>query len=251
VRRIVPATAGQRARVETDHGQVRARWVVRATEGYTADLPGHRRTLAPVYSLMIATEPLPARTWETIGLARRQTFSDFRHLLVYGQRTADDRLAFGGRGAPYHFGSQVRPAYDRDPQVFQALHAALVELFPVLRRSAITYRWGGCLGVPRDWFASVTADARSGMAAAGGYVGDGVGTANLAGRTLADLILGRDTALVRLPWVGHRSRPWEPEPLRWLGINGVRTLVASADGAERRTGRPARRAALATRLMKP
>ena len=88
---------------------------MRATEGFTATLPGHKRTLVPVYSLMLATEPLPDEVWDRIGLAARETFNDGRHLIIYGQRTADGRLAFGGRGAPYHFGSRIDPANDRAP----------------------------------------------------------------------------------------------------------------------------------------
>src|SRR5215831_3469977 len=107
VRRIDPG------RLVTARGTVRARYVIRATEGYTAQLPGLRRTVAPVYSLMIATAPLPEPVWAEIGLATRPTFSDLRHLIIYGQRTADGRLAFGGRGAPYHLGSAVRPSFDR------------------------------------------------------------------------------------------------------------------------------------------
>ncbi|AGZ43822.1 putative FAD-dependent oxidoreductase [Actinoplanes friuliensis DSM 7358] len=206
-----------RGSVVTDHGTVRADVVVRALEGYTAGLAGHRRTLAPVYSLMIATEPLPQSTWDRIGLARRETFTDHRHMIVYGQRTADDRLAFGGRGAPYHFGSSVRPAYDQSPRVFSALRRTLTELFGI--DPPIAYRWGGPLGIPRDWMPSVGLD--NGLAWAGGYVGDGVAATNLAGRTLADLITGNLTDLTTLPWVGHRSRPWEPEPVRWLGINAA------------------------------
>ena len=86
--------------VETKPGMVRAASVVRATEGYTRTLAGEERTLVPVYSLMIATEPLPDEFWSGAGLADRETFSDHRHLIIYGQRTEDDRLAFGGRGAP-------------------------------------------------------------------------------------------------------------------------------------------------------
>jgi hypothetical protein len=93
------------------------------------------------------------------------------------------------------------------------------------------------LGIARDWFPSVGLDRVAGRAWAGGYVGDGVSTTNLAGRTLCDLILGRDTGLTALPWVGHRSRRWEPEPLRYLGINAGLLLAASADRAEERTGR--------------
>ena len=215
--------------VTTGHGTVTADVVVRAVEGYTAGLPGHRRALAPVYSLMVVTEPLPAGDWERIGLRRRETFGDYRHMIIYGQRTADDRLAFGGRGAPYHFGSRVDPAYDRVPPVFAALRATIRELFGI--EPPIAYRWGGPLGIARDWMPSV--GLSGGLAWAGGYVGDGVAAANLAGRTLADLIRGVDSDLTGLPWVGHRSRPWEPEPLRWLGINTALRATAWRDAWER------------------
>ena len=243
------ATALEPGVVRTTRGDVRARSVVRATEGYTPRLPGQRRRVVPLYSLMIATEPLSPRVWAEIGLERRETFNDFRHLLVYGQRTADGRLAFGGRGAPYHFGSRVRPSYDQDAKVFSSLWRVLTETFPVLAGSRVTHAWGGPLGVPRDWCASVGRDRATGLAWGGGYVGDGVGTSNLAGRTLADLVLDRDSDLVRLPWVGHHSPRWEPEPLRWLGINAGLRLMAAADAEERLTRRPSRLAAAAAPLL--
>lgn len=235
--------------IRTATGSVRAPFVVRATEGYTPTLPGYRRTLAPVYSLMIATEPLDAAAWDVIGLTDRATFADYRHLIIYGQRTADDRLAFGGRGAPYHFRSSIRPEYDRDAEVFAELWRTLVDLFPVINTASVTHAWGGPLGIPRDWFASCGLDRSSGLAWSNGYVGDGVGTSNLGGRTLADLITERDTEITRLPWVDHRSPQWEPEPLRWVGVNaGLRTMTG-ADDAEARTGRPSRRARLMSRLL--
>jgi glycine/D-amino acid oxidase-like deaminating enzyme len=236
-------------RVVTASGTVRARYVVRATEGYTPQLPGLERALAPVYSLMIATEPLPEDVWAQIGLADRPTFGDLRHLIIYGQRTADGRLAFGGRGAPYHLGSAIRPSFDRVPAVFDALRRTLAELFPVLGEVPVTHCWGGPLGVPRDWCASVGLDQASGLAWAGGYVGDGVSTTNLSGRTLADLITGRDSEPVRLPWVGHQSPPWEPEPLRWLGLNAGLRVMSVADREELRTGRPSRAAAFMGRFL--
>ena len=234
--------------VETPHGRVRAEVVVRATEGYTPGLPGFGRAVAPVYSLMLATSPLPRSFWAEAGLARRETFSDFRHLIIYGQRTADDRLAFGGRGAPYHFRSRTKAEFDREPRVFAELWNVLRDLFPALAGAEVTHTWGGPLGVPRDWFASVGLDRRAGLAWAGGYVGDGVATSNLAGRTLADLILRRETDLLRLPWVGHQSRRWEPEPLRWIGANLGLRVMSSADREEERTGRPSRRAKLFSRF---
>ena len=236
-------------RVDTRNGVVRADVVVRATEGYTPTIRGYRRTLAPVYSLMMATEPLPKTFWDDAGLRRREVFNDLRHLIIYGQRTADDRLAFGGRGAPYHFGSRVEPSYDREPAVFHALRRIVVELFPALADATVTHTWGGPLGVPRDWFASVGLDRTTGLGWAGGYVGDGVATSNLAGRTLADLITERDTELTALPWVNHHSRPWEPEPLRWLGVNAGVRVMSSADAVENRTGKTSLRAKAFSRLL--
>ena len=233
----------------TRRGKVRADVVIRATEGYTASLRGERRRFVPLYSLMIATEPLPPEAWEQIGLRRRETFADLRHMRIYGQRTADDRLAFGGRGAPYHFASRTRPQFDRNRRVHSMLREVLVDLFPAVGGHAVTHSWGGAIGVPRDWHASVGFDRERGFAWAGGYVGDGVATSNLAGRTLAQLITGQESELTRLPWVGHRSRSWEPEPLRWLGVNAGRLLLTGADRAEARSGKPARSAKAFARFV--
>ena len=233
-----PALAVEPGIVRTPTGDVRARYVIRATEGYTAEIPGQRRTLLPFYSLMVATEPLPDATWEEIGLADRPTFSDGRHLVIYGQRTADNRLAFGGRGAPYTFGSRIDPATEFNARIHRLIESTLTDLFPVLRRHRFTHAWGGTLGIARDWWASVGLDPVTGMGWAGGYVGDGVGTSNLAGRTLAALITGRtEDPLLSLPWVDHRSRPWEPEPLRWAATTLGLQATEAADAIESRTGK--------------
>lgn len=226
--------------VRTSGGDVRARFVIRATEGYTKDLAHMKRTLAPVYSLMLATEPLSRDLWDQIGLAQRETFSDGRHLIIYGQRTADDRIAFGGRGAPYFFGSKITAQQDRNPAVHAELWRVLVDLFPMLVDTKVTHTWGGPLGIPRDWWASCGLDRSTGLAWSGGYVGDGVGTAHLGGQTLADLITENPSSRTQLPWVGHQSPPWEPEPLRWIGTNVGLKVMTKADEFEDRTGRPSR-----------
>jgi glycine/D-amino acid oxidase-like deaminating enzyme len=235
---VTDITAGL---LHTERGRVRAEMIVRATEGYTGDLPGERRTMIPFYSSIVATEPLTAETWARIGLQDRPTFADGRRMVIYGQRTADDRLAFGGRGSAYPFASSINRRAEMNDDIRARLVEILRGLFPVLDEVSITHSWGGVLGVTRDWTCSVRLDRAAGFATAGGYVGDGVSTTNLAGRTLAALITestdDHDRELAGLPWVGHRSRRWEPEPLRWLGVNGGRLLAARADAAEERSGR--------------
>ena len=243
------ARAIEPGRVLTDRGIVRAPVIVRATEGYTRDLRGQRRSLVPWYSLMIATEPLPDDVWDSIGLHDRQTFADDRRLVIYGQRTADNRIAFGGRGAPYGFGSRIDASVESGSGTHDQIAASLRELLPQVADAKITHRWGGVLGIPRDWFPSVGFDHATGLGQLGGYVGEGVAAANLAGRTLADLIVGADTERTTFPWVHHRSRRWEPEPFRWLGINAVLRAAAYADQAEARSDRPSRVGKMTDRLL--
>lgn len=248
--RIAEGTTAVRleaGRVVTDRGVVRAGATVRATEAWSAGLSP--RSVAPVYSLIVATRPMPGGFWDVAGLAGGQTFTDHRHLVVYGQRTADDRLVFGGRGAPYHWRSRIRPDFDRDPRVFDGLRGAAMELFPALAPSDFTHAWGGPLGIPRDWHAGVGLDPVTREGWAGGYVGDGVATAQLAGRTLAALLAGRPDPLTELPWVGHRSRRWEPEPLRWLLVNAGLRVMTLADREEALTGRPSVLAASMGRVL--
>jgi glycine/D-amino acid oxidase-like deaminating enzyme len=220
--------------VQTAFLTLRAPWVVRATEGYTAGLPGLHRRLLPMNSSMIVTEPIPPEGWAVIGWEARETLRDGAHAYIYLQRTADDRLAIGGRGVPYRFGSRLDHAGATPPETVAALEAALHRLLPTTRDVPTADAWSGVLGVARDWCPSigVQRSGRGGLVWAGGYVGDGVTTSYLAGLTLADLVLGRDTERTSLPWVGHVSRSWEPEPLRWLGVRGIYSLYRSADRIE-------------------
>ena len=226
VREIAPG------RAITGRGTVRAPFVLRATEGFTADLAGEHRTWLPMNSSMIATEPLPASAWEAIGWSGREVVGDMAHVYMYAQRTADGRIAFGGRGVPYRYGSRVDTDGTTQERTIASLTSLLRRFFPAASDVPIAHGWAGVLGVPRDWAATVGLDAATGVGWAGGYVGTGVTATNLAGRTLADLVLRRDTELTRLPWVGHRARRWEVEPLRWLAVNAIYTAYHAADRAE-------------------
>jgi len=215
---------------------VRAEVVVRATEGFTSQIKHHRRTLAPLYSYMVATEPLTKSQRDEIGWQNRETYHDARNMIIYVQITHDGRVAFGGRGAPYHFGSRVEPAFDNHDEIHQRIISSMHEVFPVTKNLEVTHRWGGPLGVPRNWKPSVNFDRRSGLASLGGYVGDGVAATNLAARTLAHLIADDKHPLTNLAWVNQQSRKWEIEPLRYFGINGLLRLSNSMDKHECETG---------------
>ena len=234
--------------VDTPRGRVRAPIVVRATEGYTPTFAGQRRSLAPLYSLVIATAPLTAAQLGDLRLDHRIAFNDLRNLRVYSQVTADKRLVFGGRGAPYHFGSAISPSFDTNSRIHEKIRETMLGFFPALADVPITHRWGGPLGVPRDWHPSVGLDRGTGLAWAGPYVGDGVATSNLAGRVLRNLILERDEPINDLPIVNHRSPQWEVEPFRWLGVNAGLLAASTSDVEERLTRRPSRVSALLERL---
>ena len=234
--------------VRSERGSVTADVVIRATEAFTPEFHAYRRNVAPLYSLVVATAPLPTGTREALGFNNRVAFNDMRNLRIYAHPTSDGRLVFGGRGAPYHFGSKVRPSFDVAPKIHDGIIATIHDFFPALRDVPITHRWGGPLGVPRDWFPSVGYDRAAQLAWAGPYVGDGVATSHLAGRILANLILNKTDSLNSLPIVNHRSPKWEVEPFRWLGLNAGLRAAATADFEERVTGKPSRVAALLEKL---
>ena len=218
--------------LELDGGTVNAQYIVRATEGFTAQLPGHKRLWLPMNSSMIATEPLPDRLWDELNWSQGEVLGDYAHVYMYAQRTADNRIAIGGRGVPYKYGSRTDADGQTPQRTITGLQEVLHRMFPQARHAKIDHAWSGVLGVPRDWAATVGLDPLTGIGWAGGYVGTGVATTNLSGRTLRDLILGQETELARLPWVDHEVRKWEPEPLRWLATKGLYAAYGQADRNE-------------------
>jgi glycine/D-amino acid oxidase-like deaminating enzyme len=231
----------------TPHGTVRAETVLTCLEGFTASLAGQRRRWLPLNSAMVVTAPLDDATWAQIGWDPASVLGDEAHAYIYAQRTADGRIAFGGRGVPYRFGSRTDDRGRTQAATVRQLADLLHAFFPAVADVPIDHAWCGVLGVPRDWSPTVRLDRATGLGIAGGYVGNGVSTANLAGRTLADLVLGQDTERTRLSWVGRTARRWEPEPLRWLGARLVYGLYRAADRREsaREDPHPSRLARLA------
>jgi glycine/D-amino acid oxidase-like deaminating enzyme len=236
----------EKGKVTTNRGVVRAGKIIRATEGFTAGISGYRRLWLPLNSAIVVTEPLPQDLWREIGWAGYEVLGDAAHAYCYAQRTREGRIAMGGRGVPYRFGSRTDSSGHTQQATIEKLHKILVTLLPQTRGVRLDHAWCGVLGVPRDWCTTCGFDQDSGIGWAGGYVGLGVSTSNLSGRTLRDLVLGRDTELTRLPWVNRTVRKWDPEPLRWLGVHAMYQLYRMADEREAKgLPRTSRLAALA------
>jgi len=247
---VLDYVTGSAPRFRTSYGDVRARVLVLAGEAYLSQLPKLQRTVIPIYSLIVLTEPLPPDIWDEIGWMQRECIASQRYTVDYLSKTQDGRILFGGRGAPYRFGSRIADAYDRHGPTHEMLRQMCYAWFPILRLKGIrfTHAWGGPLGVPRDWMPTMRYDPGQGLAIACGYTGQGVATANLSGRVLADLITGHGSGLTQLPMTSHTFRLWEPEPLRWLGVRFVQWGYERIDRTAERTGKPPSGRSLAERI---
>lgn len=239
---------GSTPTLETPYGTVRASTIVLAGEAFMSHLPGLKRQITPIYSLIVLTEPLPEDVWQQIGWRGHECLHSNRYVVDYLSRTADNRIVFGSRGAPYRWGSRISDAQDRDARTHEMIRGLAREWFPVLRDARFTHAWGGAVGMPRDWMPTVTLDQRTNLATARGYTGQGVATTNLAGRLLAGQITGTDSALLRLPLAGHHSPNWEPEPLRWLSVRAMQWAFGRIDRKAERTGTPPTGKSLVERL---
>jgi glycine/D-amino acid oxidase-like deaminating enzyme len=231
-------STGRAPKLVTPRGEVRAGTLVLAGEAYLTRFPALHRSLLPIYSLIVLTEPLSTAQWSEIGWDERECLASFRLTVDYLSRTADGRILFGGRGAPYRFGSSIADAHDHDAATHGTLRRMARDWFPPLRETRFTHAWGGPLGMPRDWMPAITWDRANGLAIAGGYTGHGVALSNLAGRVLADLLAARTSPLTALPLVNHRSPRWEPEPLRWLAVRYIQGALGRLDARCERTGSP-------------
>lgn len=248
-----PVSEFQAGRIQTSQGELKAKIMVPALEGYSGSLGLLKGYLLPVQSSIIATEILTDAQWDEIGLANRPAFCDGGRFVTYGQKSPDGRLVFGARGG-YQFGARPRSSFGLHDPEFDIRRELLIDLLPALKDVAITHGWGGTLGMARRFAPHVIFDPSSGIGMAGGYGGGGVGASNLFGRTLADLILDRDTDLTQMPWVTqgstlkHSLRKWEPEPLPWLTYKTILSLYSWEESLYQSSTAPRWRKSLAGSL---
>lgn len=233
----------------TANGSITAKLAcVLAGESYISQMSKYHRQVIPMYSLITLTEPLNEEQWSYIGWKERESIGSTRYSVNYLQRTADNRILFGGRGQPYRFGSKIKDCYDTHKSTHNMLKQMLREWFPSLSNIRFTHSWGGPVGITRDWTPNFQFNKQSRIANAWGYVGQGVSTTNLAGRILRDLIINEDSPLVKLPMVQHQSKKWEVEPFRWVGARYVQNGLEKVDNKAEETGQPPTGNTLAERI---
>jgi glycine/D-amino acid oxidase-like deaminating enzyme len=237
--------------VVTNSGTISARVaVVLAGEAYLSQFPELHRQLIPMYSSIVLSEPLNEEQLKAIDWASRETIGSTRLSVDYLQKTVDNRILFGGRGEPYHYNSRIDDTYDKNVQIKNFLEGLMKKWFPSLSPLRVTHFWAGPLGVTRDWMPNFRFSRETKIASAWGYVGQGVSTTNLAGRVLSSLILEEENELIHLPMVQHVSPPWEPEPLRWMGIRFVQRGLTKVDRKAEVSGTPPTGNTIAERLSR-
>ncbi len=247
--RVESFEGGANPVLRTAQGNVNATVIVLAGEGYLSQLKPTKRQVLPLYSLIVMTEPLSDSQLQEINWTHRAVTHSQALTVDYLSRTQDGRILFGGRGAPYHFGSGIAPEHDRHQPTHERLKHAVSEWFPQLSGIAFTHQWGGVLGVPRDFVPTMGYDRATGIATSRGYTGEGVAATNLGGRVLADLITDTESDLTDLPMTRHQSRNWEPEPLRWIATRFAQHGAMQIDAKAQRSGQAPSGKSITERLI--
>ncbi len=224
---VLSVEAGRRFALHTPGGTLSAERVVFATNAYSHLFPELRSKETPAFTHMVVTDPLTAEQRASIGWANRQGIEDARNFVHYLRLTADQRIAIGGSDVSLAFGREMQR--DLNPRVFADLERDVVRLFPALKGIHFADRWGGPVSVPIDMAPAIgfLGDRRAIYSL--GCVGHGVSMAHLNGRTIADLILERDTDLTRVWFVGRRMIPWPPEPIRFIAGHAIRGYMRAED----------------------
>jgi glycine/D-amino acid oxidase-like deaminating enzyme len=232
--------------VEVNGFNVNCTFSIRATEAFTPKKWMGNKQI-PIYSLMVATEPLSSEVIKEIRNTQRATFQEACHLITYAQITGDNRLALGGRGVRYKLFSRLSERSEIDNRMHSALERRARSWFPQITNAKFEYRWGGAVALTRKWQAYLNFDQTTGRAEIGGYVGDGVTLSYLVAKTLAEKMSNIKTA--NLPFIDQGIGRWEPEPIRYLAVNAGFKATVLADYEEKITKRPSLLAAIIDPLI--
>jgi glycine/D-amino acid oxidase-like deaminating enzyme len=190
---------------------VTAKQVLICTNAYTEQLCSRlARSLIPVTSYQIATEPLPDEMRARI-LPKGHVSSDTRRLLKYFCMTPDGRLVMGGRG-------HIRERESRE--LYAHIVASMHQLYPETSGAKLEYYWSGRVAVTLDHLPKIF-ELGLGMWSGGGYNGRGVAMATSVGRLLAEYAGGAPADSLPLPPTKAR-----PLPLHGLRAPAIGVAVA-------------------------
>lgn len=213
---------GKEVIVHTPKARVKAKYVVLATNAFTVRLNINKNWFVPMFTYIILTEPLNDRQYQELGWVKREGIEDRRQLVHYLRLTADNRVAFGGRDAPYYYGNALE-GKDSHQKIFDGLERDMKQFFPMLSQVKITHRWGGPVAitgffVPKFSYYQDHRNIAYGM----GYCGHGVALSTSAGLIIHDLLFEPDSELTKFLFVHNMEMTIPPEPLRWLFVHAVK-----------------------------
>nr|WP_275403022.1 FAD-binding oxidoreductase [Roseibacterium persicicum] len=170
--------------LKTARGQVTAGHAIIAGNGYLPNiLPQVNARVMPINSFIAATEPLSDR-WQDV-LAEDIAVSDSKFVVNYYRFSADRRFLFGGRES-YGLG------FPRD--IAGPLVARMQRLFPQLGGVGVDHVWGGSLGITMTRLPHVVRVAPNILSGAG-FSGHGVALSGMAGRVMAEAVMGQEDGL--------------------------------------------------------
>jgi glycine/D-amino acid oxidase-like deaminating enzyme len=227
---VLRVAEGSTHLLTTPQGEVQAKAIVLATNGYTTKLGYFRDVIFPLHSSVLATAPLTAAQRAQLGWHGLAGFADDRDRIAYASLTNAGNLVFGGgSNAAYAYRFNNRTA---DPGGAAAAGRAQAAIERTLRcyfpagDAPIAHRWSGVLGITmnRQPIFGVRGAARN-VYYALGYSGHGVTLANLAGEFIADLYGGDDSRWRGLPFYQGRHQRIPPEPFRWIGYQAFTRLT--------------------------
>ena len=190
-------------RLITSAGDVRAKKVIVATNGYTDRLvPGLKPLIFPVGSYIVVTEPLSEDLQKIISPKKRMYY-DSKWFLNYFRLTPDGRMLWGGR-------NDLSTDLDLDDSA-KRLTRELYSILPDLRDIPITHTWTGKLGITFDLMPHI--GEKNGIYYAFGYGGHGLSIATYLGTEIGLLLSGKKD---RSPFMEishqtmffYRNRPW-------------------------------------------
>ncbi len=225
---------GERVAVRTDHGVLRARNVVLATNAFPPLLRRIRAYVLPVWDHVLATEPLTTGQLDALGWSDNQGLTDAGNQFHYYRRTPDDRILWGGYDAVYYYGNGTQAGREQRAASHRLLAGQFYATFPQLAEVALTHRWAGIIDTTSR-FTPVFGTAYAGRVAyAVGYTGLGVASSRFGARVALDLLAGRETERTGLGLVRRRPVPFPPEPFRWTAVQATRAALAREDRDGRR-----------------